>query len=284
MFAASSLSEGIPAGARQPRADGGVRVSFRRTGGVDRLADCLERDGYKIRFPKVHFPKTGALEGVIVNTGGGVAGGDRVRHGIALGEGARVTISTPSAERIYRSLGAPSQIEVSMRLEAGASLAWLPQETILYNRASLSRRFDIDMAADASLLMAEITVFGRKEMGETLGDALYLDRWRVRRAGLLAFAENIRFEGDLHASLQKAATGNGARICATVLFVAPAAEDRLEAVRAAISGAESRIAASAWNGLLCIRCLGTELEAVRCDLVRAIQVLRPEPMPRVWGT
>jgi urease accessory protein len=279
MFAASSLSETIPAGARQPRADGGVRVSFRRTDGADRLADCLERDGYKIRFPR-----TGTLEGVIVNTGGGVAGGDLVRHGITLGAATRVTISTPSAERIYRALDAPSRIEVSVRLEAGASLAWLPQETILYNRANLERRFDIDMAADASLLMAEITVFGRKEMGETLSTAKYLDRWRVRRAGRLAFAENIRFEGDLHASLQKAATGNGAGICATVLFVARAAEDRLEAVRWALSGAASRIAASAWNGLLCIRCLGTDLEAVRHDLIRAILVLRPEPMPRVWGT
>jgi urease accessory protein len=106
----------------------------------------------------------------------------------------------------------------------------------------------------------------------------------VRRAGRLAFAENIRFEGDLHASLQKAATGNGAGICATVLFVARAAEDRLEAVRWALSGAASRIAASAWNGLLCIRCLGTDLEAVRHDLIRVILVLRREPMPRVWGT
>ncbi len=177
MFAANSLSENIPAGGRQPRADGGVRVSFRRTDGADRLADCVERDGYKIRFPK-----TGVLEGVVVNTGGGVAGGDRVRHGIALGEATRVTLSTPSAERIYRSLDAPSQIEVSMRLEAGALLAWLPQETILFNRANLARRFDIDMAPDASLLMAEITVFGRKEMGETISAAKYSDRWHLRRA------------------------------------------------------------------------------------------------------
>jgi urease accessory protein len=281
MFAASSLSEDIPAIPPLPRVEGGVSVSFRRGGGAGRLGDCVERDGYKIRFPKAG---AGVLEGVIINTGGGVAGGDRVRHAIALEDGVRATLTTHAAERIYRSQGAASQIEASMRLGAGASLAWLPQETILFNRASLARCFEIDMAADASLLMAEITVFGREAMGETIGEGRYLDRWRVRRGGRLVFAENIRFEGNLHSGLQRPAIGNGARICATVLYVAKAAEERLEAIRAALSGAASRLAAGAWNGLLCIRCLGADLEAVRHDLARAIVVLRQEAMPRVWWT
>lgn len=280
MFAPSSPCEDVAVTACQPRVQGGVCVSFRGGGGCTRLGDCLERDGYKVRFPK-----TGAeLEGVIINTGGGVAGGDNVHHDITLDNGARATLTTQAAERIYRSGGAASCIQVSIRLQADASLAWLPQETIFYDKANLARRFEIDMAADASLLLAEITVFGRKEMGETVSQGSFVDRWRVRRGERLAFAESIRFESDLDAALKRPAIGNGARVCGTILYVAGTAEERLEAVRASLAGGASRLAASAWNGLLCIRCLGGDLEAVRHDFSRIITVLRQRPMPRVWWT
>ncbi len=247
---------------------------------ITRLYDCEEQDGYRIRFPKTGTP----LEGVIINTGGGVAGGDRVTHSATLAGGASVLLTTQAAERIYRSTGRPSQIGVSLNLAQGAVLAWLPQETILYNNSRLNRRFDIDMAADASLLMAEIVVFGRREMGETVAGGHYADRWRVRRGGSLAFAENIDLAGDLGAAMNRPAIANGARIIATVLFVDERAEYQLELVRKTLAKAASRIAASAWNGLLCIRCLGHDLEAVREDVSRAICALRRQPMPRVWRT
>ncbi len=280
MFAASLPSEVIAEPQSLPRVRGGVRVSFRRHGDATRLCDCEERDGFRICFPR----GGAGCEGVIVNTGGGVAGGDHIRHAATLEDGASVTLTSQAAERIHRSKGAASTIDVAMSLEEAASLAWLPQETILYAHANLVRRFEIDMAASASLLMAEIMVFGRKEMGEAVSQGRYVDRWRVRRGGQLSFAESVRFEGDLDEALKRPAIGNGARVTGTVLYVDAAAQDKLASVRAALACAASRIAASAWNGLLCIRCLGTELEAVRLDLARAIVALRREPMPRVWGT
>jgi urease accessory protein len=244
------------------------------------LNDCEERDGYRIRFPK-----GGAVcEGVIINTGGGVAGGDRICHAVALGDNASATLTTQAAERIYRSQGDPSQIDVLLQLGNGAALSWLPQETILFAQANLARCFEIDMAQSARLLMVEITVFGRKEMGEVVAQGRYSDRWRIRRDGRLIFAESIRFEGDLDAALRRPAIGNGARITGTILYAAEAAASKLDAVRGAVAGAASRIAASAWNGLLCIRCLGTDLDTVRRELSRAIVTLRQEPMPRVWWT
>jgi urease accessory protein len=244
------------------------------------LNDCEERDGYRIRFPK----GAAGFEGVIINTGGGIAGGDRVSHAALLSENASATLTTQAAERIYRSQGDPAQIDILLNLGNGAALSWLPQETILFAKANLVRRFEIDMAQSARLLMAEITVFGRKEMGETVAQARYSDRWRVRCDGRLIFADNVRFEGDLDAALRRPAIGNGARITGTVLYAARAAAGELDAVRRAVTGTVSRIAASAWNGLLCIRCLGTDLETVRQELSRAIVTLRQEPMPRVWWT
>jgi urease accessory protein len=247
---------------------------------VTALYDSEERDGYRIRFPK----GGAGCEGVIINTGGGVAGGDRVCHAATLGENASATLTTQAAERIYRSRGDPCQINVHLKLEKGAALSWLPQETILFAQANLARCFEIDTAQNARLLMTEIMVFGRKEMGEMVAQGRYSDRWRVRCDGRLVFAENIRFEGDLDTALRRPAIGNGARITGTVLYVAQAAAAKLDTVRQAVAGAASRIAASAWNGLLCLRCLGTDLETVRQELSRAIVALRQEPMPRVWWT
>jgi urease accessory protein len=278
MFAVSLLFDPDPLNPTQPRVDGGVRASFRERMHRSYVCDCEERDGYKIRFPK----GSQDCEGVIINTGGGVAGGDRVTHSAALSAAASVTLTTAASERIYRSAASPSEIDVTITLAHGASLAWIPQETILYENSYLIRCFEIDMASSASLVMAEITVFGRKEMGETVTHGRYRDRWRIWRDGRPAFAENIRFEGDLDVALQRPAIGNCARVIATVLYAAPAAEDKLEAVRKAIAAPKSRIAASAWNGLLCIRCLGRDLEAVREDVSRAISTLRERPMPRVW--
>jgi urease accessory protein len=280
MFAASLLFENNAGQNPQPRVRGGVRAVFRQRQGLTALSDCEERDGYRIRFPRSVY----GCEGVIINTGGGVAGGDRVTHAVTIEGGASATLTTQAAERIYRSQGSAAEIDVVLTLGEGASLAWLPQETILFSQANLTRRLEIEMAASASLLMAEITVFGRKEMGETITQGRYADRWRVRRGGTLAFAESIRFEGDLDAGLKRPVVGNGARVAATILYVAPAAEDKLQPIRHAIAAATSRIAASAWNGLLCVRCLGPELEAVRHDISLAISALRRQPMPRVWWT
>ncbi len=280
MFAASSLSEAHAGYGRQPRVLGGVQVSFRRRADETALNDCEERDGYKIRFPRGGH----GCEGVIINTGGGVAGGDRICHSVTIDSGASATLTTQAAERIYRSNSGASHIDVAVSLGSGASLAWLPQETILFTEADLARRFEVDMAASASLLTAEIVVFGRKEMGETVTQGRFADQWRVRRAGALAFAESVRFEGDLDAALRRPGIGNGARVLGTVLYVAPAAVDQLEPVRNGLKSAASRIAASAWNGLLCIRCLGEDLEAVRGDVSRAVSLLRQQPMPKVWWT
>jgi urease accessory protein len=280
MFAASSLSD-ITAGPETlPRVDGGICVTFRNRNGLTTPRSYFERDGYRLRFPRGGE----GCEGVIINTGGGVAGGDRVNHTVILEEGASVTLATQAAERIYRSVGRGSEIRVEMRLGKGACLNWLPQETILYSHAGLTRCFEVDMAACAALLMAEITVYGRKEMGEAINHANFSDRWRIRRGGRLAFAESIRFCGDLGAELVRPAIGQSARVTGTLLYVQEAAQDRLPEIRSSLSNATSRAAASAWNGLLCIRSLGTDLEAVRQDLSRAIVALRHQPMPRVWGT
>ena len=140
--------------------------------GVTRRGVLHESGSLRVRFPS---PEDDGLSGVFVNTAGGIAGGDRFDIDIAAGEGARLTLTTAAAEKVYRAPGPAAALNIALKAEAGAHLAWLPQETILFDRARISRRIDIDLADDASLLLCEIVVFGRAAMGET--DAA----WRVHR-------------------------------------------------------------------------------------------------------
>ena len=140
----------------------------------------------------------GTLEAVIVNTAGGMAGGDRFSVEIVAGDGTDVVAGTAAAEKVYRAIGADTEVTTRLSVGAGAKLAWLPQEMILFDRARLNRRIDIDLAADASLLLCEAVVFGRAAMGETVEQGALIDRWRLHRDGKLVFAENVRLDGASH--------------------------------------------------------------------------------------
>ena len=101
-----------------------------------------------------------------------------------------------SAEKIYRAEGAGAEVAVRLVIETSAALVWAPQETLLFDRARLSRRLEADVAADASLLVVEASVFGRLAHGETRIDAALRDDWRIRREGRLIFAEAVRLASE----------------------------------------------------------------------------------------
>ena len=156
---------------------------------------------------------------MLVNTAGGIAGGDRFDIDIAAGEGARLAVTTAAAEKVYRAHGPAAEVNIALKAAAGAHLAWLPQETILFDRARVSRRIDIDLAEGASLLLCEIVVFGRTAMGERMLHGEFVDRWRLRRGGRLVFAETVRLDGDIGAKLARPAVANGGVAIGTALIV-----------------------------------------------------------------
>src|SRR5271165_5643306 len=120
--------------ARQ-RADAHARASFARAGARTEPERLFETGGLRWRFPR----STNPCEAVIVNTGGGVAGGDSYRIALSLEAGAAVEATTTAAEKIYRSDGPAARIATTLALEPGARLRWLPQETILFDGAALER-------------------------------------------------------------------------------------------------------------------------------------------------
>lgn len=263
------------------RVDGGVSVRFAVRSGRSALADVRERDGYMVRFPR----STPIPEAILINTGGGLAGGDRVRQAISVDEGAVAAVTTQAAERVYRSIdGLVTHIATDLTAAAGSSLAWLPQPTILFDRSALARTVTAHVAPTATMLIAETVILGRRAMAEQLRQARWRDTWRVRRGDKLIFAENVKMEGDIASDMQQAAVGGGATIIATLLFVTPGAADRLEAVRSALDCEGANLAASSWSDMLVVRGLGSSSEAMQRALARIIEILTGRPVPRAWWT
>jgi urease accessory protein len=264
--------------ASRQRARAEARASFARVGARTEPARLFETGGLRWRFPRSSNP----CEAAIVNTGGGVAGGDSYSVSLMLSEGAEVEATTPSTERIYRSDGPAAVIATRLTLEPGARLFWLPQETLMFDGARLERRLEIETAGEAEFLIAETLVFGRLAMGESRIDASLRDSWRVRRDGQLVFADETRLD-HAGATLDRKAAGAGARALSTIVASAPNIEARLPDLRAALKAAGSSVesGASAFDRLVVVRLLAPSFDQLRTALVASIVALGGRK-PRLW--
>ncbi|WP_230531522.1 urease accessory protein UreD [Microvirga roseola] len=268
------------AAALRQRAVGRVAFSAMSLDRRTRPVRIEESGSMRIRLPR---GEGAGLDAVLVNTAGGIACGDRFSIEIEAQTGASVTVATPAAEKVYRSDGPVAELFVDLRLHAGAQLDWLPQETLLFDRARLARRLDVTMPEDARLTLFEAVVFGRAARAEWVMEGFFEDRWRIRRGGRLIYADTLRLEGPVADLLERPSVGKGARALATLIHVAPDAEARLEQAReqlVPVPGCDA--AAGAWNGLLAVRFCAVSIEALRAAACPFLVSFRGEPLPRVW--
>jgi urease accessory protein len=274
--------EGAAAQFQQPslqRAFGEISVSVKGHNGYSALDGLRQAGCLKARFPR--RDDVAWLNIVTLNTSGGVAGGDELQGSFVIHSGAGATIASQAAERFYRALpgGDPSRVYNRISVAAGGAAEWLPQETILFNRCSVRRRLRIELAADARFLGVESLVFGRTAMGEVVERASVHDLIEVRRDGRLLLYDAIRLDGAVADMLTRKAIADGARAVATLVLLAPDAEDVLEAVRAA----SPWCGASAWDGMLIARLVASDGASMRAAVVDILHVLRGgRPLPRVW--
>ncbi|MGY4316262.1 urease accessory protein UreD [Bradyrhizobium sp. JR3.5] len=260
------------------RAQGAVRFGVHRKDGVTRRGDLHESGSLRVRFPS---PEDDGLSAMFVNTAGGIAGGDRFDIAIAAGQGARLTLTTAAAEKVYRAPGAAARLDIALKVADGAHLSWLPQETILFDRARIHRGFDIDLAEGASLLLCEIVVFGRAAMGETMRHGEFVDRWRMRRGGRLVFAETIRLDGEIGDKLARPAIAGGGCAIGTALIV-PGDEALVGRIREASDSFGAEVGISAWNGFAMARFCAQDAARLRADMMAVLGRASLVPLPRLW--
>lgn len=260
------------------RAVGAVKFDVHLKDGATRRRELHEEGSLRVRFPS---PEQQGLSAVFVNTAGGIAGGDRFDIDIAAGDGAHLTVTTAAAEKIYRSHGPEAQVNIALRAGADARLAWLPQETILFDQARVERRIDIDLSHSASLLLCEIAVFGRAAMGEVMARGSFTDRWRMRIGGKLAFAETVRLEGDIATKLASRAVANGGAAIGTALVV-PGDESIVARIREVSDAFGAEVGVSAWNGFAIARFCAQDAARLRADMMKVLGCVSPSGLPRLW--
>lgn len=231
---------------------------------------------------KLLFPKGRPwLEAVMVNTAGGITGGDRFSVTASAASGSKLTLTTQAAERAYRAQpGETARLETRLAAEDGAALHWLPQETILYDACRYTRSLRADLEQGARFLMVEPLVFGRTGMGETLTRGLFRDRIDIRRGGRRLFFDSTRLEGDIAATLSRSATGGGAAAMACLLLVAPDAETHLNALRDALPGTGG--ATMLHPDVLYLRLLAEDSFEMRKTLLPVLDHLTGNGLPLAW--
>ncbi len=253
-----------------------------RCGAAGTAIETLRQSGcLNLRFPRTH--RTG-LEVTLINLSGGVADGDTHDISLDLAAGSALTLSTPSAERIYRARtgAAAARIATRAHIAAGARLHHLPQETLLFEGCALHRSLGIDLDPQGIFLGVEAKIFGRTLSGEIITTLRLHDSITLRRAGRLILQDTVRLQGDVCATLAAAAGAGGCTAAATLIYAAPDAEDVLARVRDSLQGAQA--GASAWNGLLLARLLAPDGQALRRALVPALKILVATPLPRLWAS
>lgn len=264
------------------RVDASARIAVRRADGRTRLETLYQHGAAKIRLPR-----TGGdpLEAILINTAGGLTGGDRLAWEVDVGAQASACLTTQACEKLYRNVGAPAATRVSLRIGAGGRLAWLPQETIAYRGSALHRTIDADLEPDGELLLVEAAIFGRAAMGETAENALLRDRWRIRCSGRLVHAEDLRLGPDLASQLPNRAVAGGAAAMATVLLVAAEPERHLDRARAVIGEAGgASVWAAAGFGKLLARLVAADGYALRERLVPLVELLNGRAgLPKAWS-
>ncbi|HEX2526497.1 MAG TPA: urease accessory protein UreD [Geminicoccus sp.] len=225
-----------------------------------------------------------------MNTSGGVVGGDRLEVQIGLDAGTHALVTTQAAEKLYRSAGATAQMATSLQAGERAVLAWLPQETILFDRCRVERTIRADLHPTSTLLAAEMLVFGRLARGERLRDAFLREAWEVRVGGRLRWAERFKLEPPNEPLLDGLAGCGGAKALATVVFAGPEAPAMLETARSTLRATPGvRAGVTAVNGLLVGRWLAADPAALRRSLAHTLAAWRgallrqPARLPRLWA-
>ena len=263
-----------------PRAFGTAQIAVKARAGRSVIDTFRTSGSLKVLWPR----SATRLDGIVINTAGGVTGGDRMDLRATVGAGAHLGLTTQAAERAYRADSGTARVTSEVTVGEGAALSWLPQELILFDGAALDRRLRVDLADSARLLLVEPVVLGRAAMREQLRDVAFFDRIAVNRGGVPLYRDAIRLSGDVQALMARRAIGRsgarGAGAMALVLYVAPDAEAHLTPVRSLLPATGG--ATLLQPDVLAVRMLAPDSFELRRALLPVLDRLSEDTLPASW--
>ena len=256
-----------------------------------RFADCtrpvLRRHQGPLRVQK-HLYAEGpqVCQHIIVHPPGGIAGGDRLNISAKVGEQAWAQLTSPGAAKWYRASG-PAYQQLTLQVAAGATLEWLPQESIVYSGAQAQLETRIELQGDARLCYWDMVALGRPASGERFDSGEFRSRLDIHRDGQLLWHERQRIAGN-DGLLDSPIGLGGQPVFATLLITGDIDAELLERCRELPSAVRGDL--TQLPGLLVARCLADEALHARAWLIALWQQLRPALLgreavpPRIWNT
>jgi urease accessory protein len=279
--------DGIPGDKDLQRSEGFARLVLAGSAHGSRIVDLFQRCPTRIMFPGIRGAPL--EEAVVVNTAGGIAGGDRLESTVTVLTNASVRVTTQAAERVYRALNEPAVIDTRLRLCEATKLAWLPQETIVYNGARMRRNTEIEISSGAELLALEWLVLGRAAHGEEIVGGEISDGWQVKIDGRLSWADRFRATDDVFPRLRSPVLLADFKAIGTLIYFGPDAEARVQLMRDLARQLQCHCVTTLVSGLVIVR-LGaqdtSELKAgLREILLNFERTRAPGPfrIPKMWS-
>ncbi|MGI9363665.1 MAG: urease accessory protein UreD [Rhizobiaceae bacterium] len=264
------------------RARGEARLAVSARDGQSHIERLYQSGCAKIRMPRSGHSNPGHrhLESVMINSSGGLTGGDRLDWCFDVAGAASLTVTSQACERVYKSVSGTAESTVELRIGPHGRLAWLPQETILFDRGNFTRSIRADLDESSEGLFVEPIIFGRRAMGEQVISGALHDSWRIYRGSQLLHGEEFKLSGSIADHIKSTFVTNGCEAMATLLMVSPRSEGYLAQVRGLIDDCDG---ASAWNGKLLARLIATDGYMLRKKLVPLIRLLNFEAsLPKIW--
>jgi urease accessory protein len=269
------------------RADGCGRIVLSGSKNGTRIEDVFERSPIRIMFPRTGH--RAVEEAVLINTAGGIAGGDRLDCSITALPDASIAVTSQAAEKVYRALYEPACVATRLKAEKSAKLAWLPQETIVFNWARLHRTTEIELFSGAELLALEWLILGRTAHGEVVVGGNITDSWRVKKDGRLTWADSFRISDGIFPHLNRKALLANCNAIATLIYFGPDLDKRLDFLREIIPSLGCNCAATLVSGLIVVRFAAKESSDLKLALRSFLQQFGPElgsgpfQVPKMWS-
>ena len=269
------------------RAKGVCRIAVGGSENGNKIVDVFQQSPLRVIFPRIDGAT--AKEAVLINTGGGIAGGDRLECSVTAVASASIAVTSQTAERVYRALDQPARIMTKLRVGDGAKLAWFPHETIVFNWARLHRETEVEISSGSELVALEWLVFGRAAHGEQMVGGEIRDSWRVKKQGRLIWADTLRFSAEVFPHLNRKALLSNCKAIATLIYFGPELDKRLELLREISRSVDCLCAATSVAGLIIVRVAAEESSTLKLALRGLLQQLGPEfadgpfRVPRMWS-
>jgi len=269
------------------RADGCCRIVLCGSESGTRIEDIFERSPIRIMFPRTGY--RAVEEAVLINTAGGIAGGDQLECSVTALPGASIAVTTQAAEKVYRALYEPARVATRLKAQESAKLAWLPQETIVFNWARLHRTTEIELFSGAELLALEWLVLGRAAHGEVVVGGSITDSWRVKKDGRLIWADSFRITDEIFPHLKTRALLSNCIAIATLIYFGPDLEKRLDFLLEIVPCLGCNCAATLVSGLVVVRFAAEEPSALKLALRSFLEQFGPElgsgpfRVPKMWS-